>query len=135
MAEKILTMEVVTPERYVIKTQADSIVVPAAEGYLGVLPNHAPLITSLRIGVVRYSLKGQEKKMAISGGFMEVADNVVTILADTAELAEEIDVDRAIAAKERALQRLRERKENLDYARAQLSLQRAMARLKAAGRD
>ncbi|KUK11099.1 MAG: ATP synthase epsilon chain [Clostridia bacterium 41_269] len=134
MAEKILTMEVVTPERHVIKTQADSIVVPAAEGYLGILSNHAPLITSLRIGVVRYSLKGQEKKMAISGGFMEVADNVVTILADTAELAEEIDVDRAIAAKERALQRLRERKENIDYVRAQLALQRALARLKAAGK-
>ncbi|NLO89352.1 MAG: F0F1 ATP synthase subunit epsilon [Clostridia bacterium] len=135
MAEKILTMEVVTPERHVIKTEADSIVVPAAEGYLGILPNHAPLITSLRIGVVRYRQEGQEKRMAISGGFMEVADNVVTILADTAELAEEIDVDRATASKERALQRLRERKENLDYARAQMSLQRAIARLKAAGRE
>jgi len=134
MAEKVIALEVVTPERHVVSTETESIIVPAAEGYLGVLPGHAPLITSLRVGVVRFKVGGQEKRMAISGGFMEVANNRVIILADTAELAEEIDVDRAIAAKERAEQRLRHKAEEIDYVRARMALQRAVARLKAAGK-
>lgn len=132
MADKIIQMEVVTPERHVCTLETESVVVPATEGHLGVLPNHAPLITQLGIGVVTYKVGGQKKKMAITGGFMEVADNKMVILADTAELAEDIDVERAIAAKERAERRLREKLDDLDYARAQASLQRATARLKAA---
>jgi len=134
MAQKVLTLEVVTPERHVVSTEAESIIVPAAEGYLGVLPGHAPLITGLRVGVVRFKVGGQEKRMAISGGFMEVVNNRVIILADTAELAEEIDIDRAIAARERAEQRLRQKAEEIDYVRARMALQRAVARLKAAGK-
>jgi len=135
MAEKIITMEVVTPEHHVCTLETEAVVVPAFEGYLGVLPNHAPLITQLGIGVVTYKVGGQEKKIAITGGFMEVADNKIVILADTAEMAEDIDIERAIAAKERAERRLRERAENLDYVRAQAALQRATARLKAAGKE
>jgi len=132
MAEKILKMEVVTPERHVVTTDVDSVVVPAAEGYLGVLPGHAPLITSLSIGVVRFKTVGQEKRMAISGGFMEVAENRIVILANTAELADEIDIDRARSARERAEHRLKDKVENLDHIRVQSALQRAVARLKAA---
>jgi F-type H+-transporting ATPase subunit epsilon len=134
MADKIIQMEVVTPEKHVCSLETESVIVPAFEGYLGVLPNHAPLITQLGIGVVTYKVGGEKKKMAITGGFMEVANNKMVILADTAELAEEIDVERADAARERAERRLQEKTDDLDYVRAQASLQRAKARLEAAGK-
>lgn len=134
MAEKNINMEVVTPEQHVCSIETEAVVVPAFEGYLGVLPNHAPLITQLGIGVVTYKVGGKEKKIAITGGFMEVAENKMVILADTAELAENIDVARANAARDRAEKRLQEKAEDLDYVRAQAALQRATARLKAAGR-
>ena len=135
MAEKIMTMEVVTPEHHVCSLETEAVVVPAFEGYLGVLPNHAPLITQLGLGVVTYKTGGQEKKIAITGGFMEVTDNKLVILADTAVMAEEIDVERAYAARERAERRLKDRTDNLDYIRAQAALQRATTRLKAAGKE
>lgn len=135
MAEKIITMEVVTPEHHVCSVEAHSVVVPAFEGYLGVLPNHAPLISQLGVGVVTYKTEGQEKKMAITGGFMEVRDNKMVILADTAELAEEIDYERALSARERAEQRLKEKGQEIDYVRAQAALQRATARLKAVDKE
>ncbi len=135
MAEKVITMEVVTPEHHLCSVETESVVVPAFEGYLGVLPNHAPLITQLSLGVVTYKVGGREKKMAITGGFMEVSDNKVVILADTAELAEDIDTARAESARERAARRLREKDANLDYVRAQAALQRATIRLKAADRN
>ena len=135
MAEKNITMEVVTPEHHVISVETESVVVPAFEGYLGVLPNHAPLITQLGVGVVTYKVGGQEKRMAITGGFMEVKDNKMVILADSAELAEDIDVERAGSARERAEQRLKDQGRDLDYVRAQAALQRATTRLKAAGKD
>lgn len=135
MAEKIINMEVVTPEQHVCSIETEAVVVPAFEGYLGVLPNHAPLITQLCIGVVTYKVNGKEKRIAITGGFMEVADNKMVILADTAELAEDIDVDRAGAARERAERRLQEMTDDLDYLRARVALERAANRLKAAGRE
>lgn len=134
MAEKIINMEVVTPEQHVCSLETEAVVVPAFEGYLGVLPNHAPLITQLGIGVVTYKVGGKEHKIAITGGFMEVSDNKMVILADTAEMAENIDIARANAARDRAEKRLQEKADDLDYARAQAALQRAMTRLKAAGR-
>ncbi|GAW93840.1 F0F1 ATP synthase subunit epsilon [Calderihabitans maritimus] len=132
MVEKSIKMEVVTPERVVFSEEVDSLIVPAAEGYLGVLPNHAPLITGLEIGVVRYKQGGRESKMAISGGFMEVYENRAIILADTAEKGDEIDLERAQRAKERAEKRLKERPPDLDVVRAELALKRALARIKAA---
>lgn len=133
MSKKI-TMEVVTPERVVIREQVDSLVVPAAEGYLGVLPGHAPIVAQLGIGVLSYKQEGKEATAAVSGGFMEVAGDKAVLLADTAELAGEIDVERAKRSKERAEERLAKRGADLDVARAEAALRRAMARLKAAGR-
>lgn len=131
MAESTIKFEVVTPEKVVFSAGIDSVIVPAALGYLGVLPGHAPLVTGLDIGVIRYKHEGKTKKMAISGGFMEVVNNHAVILADTAELAETIDAGRAQAAKERAEKRLAERSTDLDLLRAELALKRAVSRLKA----
>ena len=130
---KTLKLEVVTPEKQVFSDEVQSIIVPAAEGYLGVLPNHAPLISGLKPGIIKYRQEGQTRLLAISGGFMEVSSNKVTILADTAERPEQVDVERAKAARERAEKRLKERPPGLDVARAEFALQRALARLRAAG--
>lgn len=133
MSDKSLFMEVATPERLVISQEVTSIVLPATEGYLGVLSGHAALITSLDAGVVRYRIDGQAQLMAISGGFMEVKDNKAIILADTAEKADEINVERARRAKERAEKRLAEKAPDTDTKRAERALKRAIARLKSAG--
>jgi len=132
MADKTLMLEVVTPERKVLSEKTSSIIVPAIEGYLGILPNHAPMISGLEPGVVKYKVAGEYKKMAISGGFLEVSDNKASILANTAEMAEEIDVKRAQAAKERAEKRLHNKK-GVDFLRAEMSLKRAIARLRVTG--
>ncbi|MGI6225637.1 MAG: F0F1 ATP synthase subunit epsilon [Peptococcales bacterium] len=134
MADKTLKLEVVTPERKVLSEEISSLIVPAIQGYLGILSNHAPMISGLEPGVVKYKVAGEYKKMAISGGFLEVSDNKVSILANTAELAGEIDVKRAEAAKERAKKRLHN-KDGVDVLRAEMALKRANARLKVAGRD
>lgn len=132
MAENSFAFEVVTPARLITQEEVESLVVPAAEGYLGVLKNHSPLITALAAGVVRYRKQGALKRMVVSGGFMEVSNNKVILLADTAERAEEIDLGRAQRAKERAEKRLRESPEGLDVNRAKFALQRAVSRIKAA---
>jgi len=126
-----LYLEVVTPQRTVLSTEVNSVVVPATEGYLGVLSNHAPIITGLQAGLIKYRLEGKNYYLAVSSGFMEVSQNKVTILADTAEKPEEIDRERALAAKERAEKRLKERPPGLDVARAEFALRRATTRLKA----
>lgn len=132
MAES-LTIKVVTPERTVVDgLPIKSLIVPSVGGYLGVLPDHAPMIASLRIGVVKYRENGEYKKMAVTGGFLEVADNRAVILADAAELAGNIDVLRARAAKERAEARLREKRSDIDFHRAHAALQRANTRLRIA---
>ena len=123
---------VVAPDGQVFNKEVEFVVVPGVTGEIGILPNHAPLVAGLGIGVIRYKDEGVDKKIAISGGFMEVANNKVTVLAKTAEKAEDIDVERAKAAKERAEKRLQERKPETDVVRAQNALQRALVRLKAA---
>lgn len=135
MAEKIIEMEVVTPEKHVCSVQAESVVVPAFEGYLGVQHNHAPLITQLSVGVVTYMWQDEEKRIAITGGFMEVENNKMVILADAAEMADWIDIGRAGSARDRAAQLLKEKSQDVDYVRAQAALQRATARLEAAGKE
>lgn len=127
-----LNLEVVTPQRLVFKNEIRSLVVPAAEGYLGILTNHAPIIVGLMPGVVKYCQEGNDCHLAITGGFMEVANNQATILASAAERPEEIDKARAQAAKERAEQRLKEKPPGLDVARAEFALKRAVIRLKVA---
>jgi len=125
---------VVAPDGQVLKKDVEFVVVPGENGELGILPNHAPLIAGLGIGVVRYTEGGKVNRIAISGGFMEVVNNKVTVLANTAETAENINIERAQAAKDRALKRLQERQPDTDLARAQVALKRAVARLKATGR-
>lgn len=125
------TLEVVTPERMVLKEEINSLVVPASEGSLGILYNHVPLITNLVAGVVRYKKDKEEHYLAISCGFLEVKNNRVTILADTCERPEEIDCKRAEAAIKRAVNRLNESIPGLDVAKAEFALRRSRARLKA----
>jgi len=129
----LLHLEVVTPNRLVVDDHVEAVIVPGEDGELGILYNHTPLVAALTIGIMRYGQKnGPKKVVAITGGFVEVVDNKVTVLADAAELAEEIDVLRAEAAKERAERRLRRYSEGIDFDRAQLALRRAINRLRAA---
>lgn len=131
-----MTLEVITPERSVLDTvEIKSLIVPALDGLLGVLPGHAPLVAGLGIGVVKYKEAGAERytKMAITGGFLEVSDNRAVLVADAAEKADSIDLLRARQARDRALARLRDRSALIDYARAELALQRALNRLRVAG--
>jgi len=135
MADKKIAVEVVTPERSVLKRAVSSLVVPASGGYLGVLYNHAPLVTGLQAGVISMKDENAEKTMAISGGFMEVIENKATIMADTAETTDEIDLQRAEQAKERARERLKQKPEGLDVARAEFAMRRALARIEAVTKD
>ncbi|HWQ73943.1 MAG TPA: F0F1 ATP synthase subunit epsilon [Syntrophomonas sp.] len=126
-------VEIVTPEQILFKNEVQFLVVPELNGELGVLKNHAPMIAALDVGVLRYTDSGGKiNKIALSGGFMEVIYNEVRVLAETAEQGSEIDVLRAKAAKERAEKRLQAINENINHARAEMALKRAVARLKAA---
>lgn len=124
-----LTLEIVTPERKVLSETVDSVVLPGREGYLGVLPGHAPLLTSLKIGQVEYR-KGKETfYLSLAWGFAEVLPERVTILAEVAEAADEIDVERAKAKKAEIERRIKEAGAGFDFAEAQESLQKAIVRL------
>jgi len=134
MADSTFMVEIVTPERILFRDEVQFLVAPGTEGELGVLRNHAPLVGALKIGVLRYKDKnGAQKKMALSGGFMEVVDNIARVLAETAEQGDDIDILRAKAARERAEKRLQAREETVNLTRAEMALKRAIARLKAAG--
>ncbi len=122
---------VVEPNGQILDKDVEFVLARSEEGDLGILAHHSALIASLVIGVVEYTANGKKDKIAVSGGFMEVAGNKVTILANSAEIAENIDVTRAQAAKERAEKRLRERQPDIDLIRAEAALKRAMARIKA----
>lgn len=128
-----MQFEVVTPERLVVNDLAEYIEIPGKTGYLGVLPGHAPLITELAVGEITYRTGTQTKRLAVAWGFAEVLQNKVTILAETAEKAEDIDTARAEAAKKRAEAELQKAgpEGNKD---AQDALQRANARLDVAGK-
>jgi F-type H+-transporting ATPase subunit epsilon len=128
-----LTLEITTPMRLVVSEMVDEVVAPGIEGYFGVLPGHAPFLTTLGVGVVTYRIGRDEMRLAIAGGFAEVRNDKVIILADSAERPEEIDRARAERARERAERRLAGRgQEEVDYARAQAALARALARLQVA---
>ena len=130
-----LKVEIVTAEQLVYSEEGvDRLIVPGVEGELGVLTLHAPLLTMIQPGVMRIVKEGDEVEMAITGGFIEVRDNRVTILADSAERAEEIDEVRAEEARRRAQRLLEEREAEVDLARAEASLRRALIRLKTAER-
>lgn len=133
MADNTFMVEIVTPEQILFKDEVQFLVVPELNGELGVLKNHAPMIAALDMGVARYTdPDGKVKKLALSGGFMEVIYNEVRVLAETAEHGSEIDILRAKAAKERAEKRLQLQDENINRSRAEAAMRRAINRLKAA---
>jgi F-type H+-transporting ATPase subunit epsilon len=127
-------LEVVTPERIVLEDDVDIVVARGAEGDLGILHGHEPLITPLAIGELTYRVDGQERHLAISGGFMEVRPDKVVILADMAERSEEIDRARAEEARRRAEELLAEHQGTEMEAAAAAALQQALLRLRVAGR-
>jgi F-type H+-transporting ATPase subunit epsilon len=126
-------LEIVTPEKQLVKdVRADEAQIPGANGYLGILPGHAPLISELAVGVITYRAHGETKRLSVAWGFAEVLPDKVTILAETAERPEDIDTARARKAKDRAEQRLKSNDPQVDFVRAEDALQRAETRLKVA---
>lgn len=125
-------LEIVTPEKMVVKDTAEEMQIPGKNGYLGILPGHAPLITELAVGLISYRKEGATQFLSVAWGFAEVLPDKVTVLAETAERAEEIDVSRAEEAKKRAEERLKSGNTETDFTRAQNSLQRAETRLEVA---
>ncbi|MBQ3060658.1 MAG: F0F1 ATP synthase subunit epsilon [Desulfovibrio sp.] len=124
-----LQLEVVTPDKTVVSAQVEMVVCPGVEGEFGVLPQHVSLLSALKIGALRYRAEGKDEYVFISGGFADVNNNVLSVLAESAEQAADIDAARAQAARERAEKRLAEKQEGLDQVRAEAALQRAMTRL------
>src|ERR671925_1305218 len=132
-----IDLEVVTPERLAVSAEVDEVSAPGALGYFGVLPGHTPFLTTLGMGELGYRIGNRWEYLAITWGYAEVLPNHVTILAETAEMAEEIDVERAERAKRRAEERLREWSTTgaeIDFERASTALQRAFIRLQVAGK-
>jgi ATP synthase, F1 epsilon subunit (delta in mitochondria) len=131
MADKILQLEIVTPRRVVFKGEVTSFSAPGVVGGFQILYNHAPLLSSLKIGEVKIKeASGTEFHYAISGGFVEVRENHILLLAETAERTDEIDAERAKASRDRAQKRMSEKKQDIDFERARLALYRALNRLK-----
>lgn len=127
---KTLNVSVVTPDGPVYDSEVEMVSCKAVSGELGILPGHIPLVAPLTIGAVRLKKGDNADMVAVSGGFLEVRPEKVTILAQSAELPSSIDVDRARAAKERAEKRLNDaKKDSIDFKRAELSLKRAVNRL------
>ena len=127
-----IRLEIVTPEKMVFSDDVDVIQAWGVEGQLGILPHHAPLMTMLQPGDLVFRKEGKEEALTISGGFLEVRPDKVVILADACERAEEIDVARAEAAKQRAQEALKTAATEVDAAAAEAALRRSLARLRAA---
>lgn len=127
-------MSVVTPSGPVLEDDYEMIVCKTETGELGILPGHIPLVAPLTIGAIRLKKNNETYKLAVSGGFMEVRPDKVTILAQSAEKASDIDVARAIQAKERAERRLQTKQDDIDFQRAELALKRALNRINITGR-
>jgi F-type H+-transporting ATPase subunit epsilon len=129
MAE-VFKLEIVTPEKKVVDTAATEAQIPGKNGYLGILPGHAPLITELAVGEVKFHAEGgQEQRLAVAWGFAEVLPDKVTILAETAERPNEIDIDRARKSKARAEERLTSGDTNVDVEHSLSAIQKAETRI------
>lgn len=136
MSDKTFKLEIVTPQKVVYNGSVVSFTAPGTVGSFQVLHNHAPLLSSIGIGQIKVvDDRGQEARYATSGGFVEVRENHVVTIAETAERADEIDVDRAKAALGRATLRLEGKKSDIDLVRARAAMARAANRLKIAGRE
>jgi F-type H+-transporting ATPase subunit epsilon len=125
-------LEIVTPEKVVVRDAAEEMQIPGKNGYLGILPGHAPLITELAVGEITYRSRSATQHLSVAWGFAEVLGDKVTILAETAERPEEIDVKRAQQARQRAEEQLRDGKTEADFSHAQDALKRAETRLEVA---
>lgn len=131
----LLQLEIVTPEKKVVEARAEEVQIPGKNGYLGILPGHAPLITELGIGVLTYRTNGEPHFLTIMNGYAEVLPDRVIVLAEISELATEIDVERCRAALERAQGMLaKSTSPDVDWQRAQAALERAMVRLQVAAK-
>jgi F-type H+-transporting ATPase subunit epsilon len=127
-----IRVDIVTAERLVFSQDADIVMVPGVEGEMGILPHHEPIMTMIKPGEVLVRKGTEEYSLAVSGGFLEVTPDHITILADAAERADEIDIARAEAAKKRAEEKLTSRTAETDAANAEAALRRSLARLKVA---
>ena len=127
-----LSLEVATPARLVVAETVDGVVIPGSQGYFGVLPGHAPLLATLGVGELTYRKGTSQTHLALTGGFAEVRNDKVIVLAENAERPDEIDRERAQRARERAERRLSGREGDIDFARAQAALTRALIRLQVA---
>jgi F-type H+-transporting ATPase subunit epsilon len=135
MLPETLTLEVVTPERQLVREHALEVQLPGSNGYLGILPGHAPLMTELGLGELSYQKGKRLSYLTVIGGYAEVLADRVIVLAEIAEAAEEIDVNRARAARQRAEQRLaRIGEHDVDWDRAAFALERALLRLQVAAK-
>lgn len=126
---KTLRVSIVTPDGPVFDGEVEMVSTKAESGELGILPGHIPMVAPLQIGAVRLNKGNETEYVAVNGGFLEVQQEKVTILAQTAELAESIDLARAEEAKKRAESRLQSKQDDIDFKRAQLALKRAMNRI------
>lgn len=135
MAEKI-RLKLVTPGRLLLDEEVDEVTAPGALGEFGVLPKHISFLTLLEVGEMSYKQGGERYHLALSGGYAEVLDEVMTVLANAGEYADEIDVERARAARERAEKRMAElSQEDKEFAAAEAALRRALVRLQVAGKE
>jgi F-type H+-transporting ATPase subunit epsilon len=128
-----LTLEIVTPDRALVREEVDEVQLPGYEGYFGVLPGHTPLLATLKVGELWYRTGPEKHFLAIAGGFVEVLPDRVTVLAQIAERAQDIDVARAEAARKRAEERLA-RSHDVDLERARIALMKSLVRLQVATR-
>ena len=129
-----LRLDIVTPDKVVLNAEVDYVGAEGVDGQFGLLPQHAPMLTALKVGDLYYRQGSETHWVFVSGGFAQISDNKVTILAESAELASDIDVARAQEAKARAEKRLAEPQSDTDLARAELALQRAVSRIRVASR-
>src|SRR2546421_9850816 len=123
-----MRLDITTPERLLVSTEIESAQIPGKNGYMGILPQHAPLISELKPGTIEYVSGGHAERLSVSWGYVEVLPDRVSVLAETAEKAEEIDAARAESARKRAEERIRAGAKDVDLERCMASLERAMAR-------
>ena len=129
-----LTLEIVTPDRPVVRVDVDEVIVPAAHGYLGVLPGHTPLLATLEIGSLSYRRGKEVHEVAVAYGFAEILPDRVTVLAQMAERAEDISLERAEAAHKRAQDRVAAPNLDVDFERARIAMLKALVRQQVATR-